>query len=150
MPKEFLMRGETVTSGEEVLNFSGIGIRKGYGVQMTEFKLWPAVPSNSVNLHAAVTAENVAANPVAVNFNNDGLIAVATFVSHSSTDHGSYSDSLVNDLYVITQDLRLSCRNLDTSSGINWQCRFREVKLSSSAQAVANYKQYTVYNTSLA
>ena len=148
MPKEFVMRGQIVSSGEETIQMAGLGSSKpGYGYQMTSFRIWPAVPSLAVNLHAAITAENVYANPVAVNFNNDGLIGVASYVSHSSTDHAGFSDSLVNDMYVITQNLLMSARDLDSSTAINWQMKFREVKLSPSAHAVANYKQFTVYNT---
>jgi len=149
MPKEFIIRGKTASSGEEVINMSGA--RTGYGHQLIEFTIWPAdaLEATRYEMFASLTAENVAGDPVNPNFNNAGLIGTAMFHSFANPQYTvPAGSSIINDLFVITQDLIFSCREAETGAAINWQMKFREVKLSSSAEAVANYKQYTIYNTS--
>ena len=147
MPKEFLMRGKTVSSGQEKLEF-GHQARPGYGYRMTEFALWPSdnLGTTAVELFAAVTSDNSAEDPINPNFNNDGLIAVAKFLF---SGNNPVAESIINDLFVITQDLILSCRDTGGSATpVNWQCRFEEIKLSAAAESVANYNQFSIYNTS--
>ena len=152
MPKEFIMRGSTASDTEDKLEFGGQA-RPGYGYRMTELQIYPSASIGSQNfeLMISITADNSAENPQNPDFNNDGLIAVAYLTGRSSDAHMQSSQiGVVNDLFVITQDLILKA--IDSYAGApmacNWQCRFEEVKLSSSAEAVANFKQYSIYNTS--
>jgi len=149
MPKEFIMRGQTaVGAPTEVLNISGY--RPGYGYVITEFQIYPStgIGTQAYEMAASITAATTAEAPDNPNFNNEGLIAT-TLISSLRHDADSTTRVLtvVNDLFVITQDLILMIHD-DHNQPVNWQVRFKEVKLSSSAEAVANYKQYTIYNTS--
>jgi len=149
MPKEFIIRGQTISGGTEVLNISGY--RPGYGYRLTEFDLFPgaAIGQSAVELMGTVTADSSQETATDPNFNNEGLIATA-YVSVQNSQYAGHVQSVVNDLFIITQDLILMVQdNISPASApINWQVRFKEVKLSASAEAVANFKQYTIYNTS--
>jgi len=146
MPKEFIMRGQTASGDTEILNMSGVS--DGYGYVLTQFDLFPAqaIGQSSTEMMATVTADNTAEVATDPNFNNAGLIATA-YTSIQNSQYAGHIQSVINDLFVITQDLILMAQD-NQSLPINWQIRFKEVKLSSSAEAVANYKQYTIYNTS--
>jgi len=147
MPKEFIMRGQTtVAAPTEVLNMTGH--KPGYGYTITEFQLYPStsVGSQIYEMTGSITAANTSEAPDNPNFNNDGLIATAFFINREQSQTG-YDLTVINDLFIITQDLILHIT--DTGSApVNWQVKFKEVKLSTSAEAVANFKQYTIYNTS--
>jgi len=149
MPKEFIIRGKTkIADPVEVLNMSGY--RPGYGYRLIEFQIFPSssIGDQPYEMMAAITAGNTAVSPQDPDFNDEGLIAT-TFVRASNSipypiDHGN---TIINDLFVITQDLLLQVHDTQ-STAVNWQVKFKEVKLSGPAEAVANYKQYTIYNTS--
>jgi len=149
MPKEFIMRGQTAMADPiEVLNMSGY--RPGYGYRLIAFEIFPSssIGGSAYEMMGAITAGNTAVSPQDPDFNDDGLIAT-TFVRADHTmgypiDHGN---TIINDLFVITQDLLLQVHDTQLNA-VNWQVRFKEVKLSAPAEAVANFKQYTIYNTS--
>jgi len=147
MNKEFVMRGQTASGVTEVLNFSGY--KPGYAYRMTEFTLWPSLVGQSAEQEMAgtVTAAKAAEDPQNPNFNNDGLIAVA-FGTIRNDLLLSGQTSVVNDTYVITQNLILSV--IDTKAGapapVNWQCRFESVKMNDAETAVTNYKQYQIFD----
>jgi hypothetical protein len=150
MPKEFLMRGKTISGGTEVLEF-GNQARPGYGYQLRELVLYPsaALGTDQHELVGSITASTVAVNPVEPDFNSDGLIATAYYQATANKDSSPGGYTVLNDLFVITQDLHLMVQDIGGNNHpINWQCRFDEVKLSGGAEAVANFKQYTIYNTS--
>ena len=141
------MRGKTASSGEEVINMTGY--RPGYGYQLIQFEVWPAttLQDTKYETFASLTADNTAGDPINPDFNNAGLIGTAMFQNFANPQYTTpASFSLINDLFVITQDLLFSCRETENGADINWQMKFREVKLSGPAEAVANYKQYTIYN----
>ena len=140
------MRGQTVSGETEVLNMSGVS--DGYGYVITQFDLFPsqAIGTSATEMMATITADNSAETATDPNFNNAGLIATA-YNSIQNSQYAGHIQSVINDLFVITQDLILMAQD-NQSLPINWQIKFKEVKLSSSAEAVANYKQYTIYNTS--
>jgi len=145
MNKEFVMRGQTASGGQEVLNFSGL--TPGYAYRMTEFTLYP-----STNIHGAtyeitgtVTAGKTAVAPTDPNFNNDGLIATSLIQDHHDSAYVPAGFFVVNDTFLITQDLILMVQDV-TGAPINWQCRFVAEKLSTSEEAVNNYKQFTISN----
>jgi len=146
MPEDLIMRGQTVSGGQETLNFGGR--TPGYGYQITELSIYPSLSlgTSNVELFASVTANDIGMDPLNVNFDSPGLIATSNY---STTYTGAYSSdraTVINDLFIITQDLILMTTDTEGGDPINWQCRFRKVKLSSSAEAVANFNQFTIYD----
>jgi len=145
MNKEFVMRGQTASAGEETLNFSGF--TPGIAYRLTEFKIYPStnVATTEFEGSGALTAAKVAEDPVNPNFNNEGLIGTAACLVSASSINPATVLSVINDTFLITQDLILSVR--DTSSNpVNWQCRFVAEKMSSNEEAVTNFRQYTISN----
>ena len=152
MPKELIMRGSTASGTNETINM-GSQPRPGYAYRLIEFEIYPStsIGSQAYELAATITAAASEENPSNPNFKNEGLIASALLFGSNGSNE-AYSEqraTVVNDLFYITQDLIISC--IDTFSGspmdVNWQCRFIEEKISGSAAAVANYKQYTIFNS---
>jgi len=148
MPKEFIIRGQTaIAAPTEVLNMTGY--RPGYGYRLTEFELYPStsIGASTWEMCASISATQNAIPPDSPNFNEDGLIATAFSDGINSVTNPHSRHTVINDLFVITQDLILMVA--DTySNPVNWHVRFKEVKLTGPAEAVANFKQYTIYNTS--
>jgi len=152
MRKTFVMRGKTASGLTEVLNFGKY--KQGYAYRMTEFQIWPSTGIGTTNqeLAATVTAAKTFEDPSNPNFNNDGLIAVAmktlTKGENSAVDAfvATNEASVVNDTYIITQNLILAV--IDTYAGspadVNWQCRFESVKMTGSEEAAVNYKQFAI------
>ena len=151
MRKEFVMRGQTASGTQEVLNF---GSKHGYAYKLTEFKIYPStnIGGQTCELSATLTAAKTyedASNP---NFNNEGLIGTGLFfLSQDSTAaNGIFStvESIVNDTFLITQNLILAV--VDNKAGspmaVNWQCRFKPVKLNETEQANANLRQFHVFD----
>jgi len=146
MKKEFVMRGKTASGSTEVLQFSGF--KAGMAYRMTEFNIYPStgIGTQAMELCASVTAAKTAESPNNPNFNNEGLIATAFFTNHDATAYAGFTNSVVNDTFLITQNLILAV--VDTNAGspmaVNWQCRFESVKMSGPQEAVTNYKQYLI------
>ena len=138
------MRGQTASGGTEVLNFGKY--KQGYAYKMTDFAIYPStgVGSNNDELAASVTAGKTAVDPTVPNFNDDGLIATALFKVYSSTAYAPNGLVVVNDTYVITQNLILMVQNTDSGTPVNWQCRFESVKMTGAEEAAVNYKQFTI------
>ena len=143
MNKEFVMRGQTASGETEVLNFSGY--KPGYAYRLTEFRLFPstAIHTNTYELVGTITAGKVAIAPTDPNFNDDALIASTLMSGHGNVAYPHNFDSIVNDTFLITQNLILMVQDTG-SEPINWQCRFVAEKMSGSEAAVANYRQYTI------
>jgi hypothetical protein len=144
MKQEFVMRGKTNSGETEVLNFSGH--KSGYGYKLTEFELYPstAIGSAGGELVGTITAGKTAVAPTDPDFSNEGLIGSAVFFI-AAGNLGPYADSVINDTFLITQNLILMVQN--TGGGnepVNWQCRFESVKMSGPEQAVTNYKQFLI------
>jgi len=147
MRKEFVMRGETASGLTEVLNFGKY--KAGYAYRMTEFQIYPSdnIGGATYELVAAVTAAKVAASPIYPSFNDPGLIAVAKETNNSNPAYASGGmHSIVNDTFLITQNLILSVQ--DTQAGspqpVNWQCRFESVKMTGPEEAATNFKQFSI------
>jgi len=142
---EFVMRGQTASGGTEVLNFAGN--TPGYAYRIIDFKLYPSVLNSDFECCGVVTAGKVAVDPLSPNFDDPGVIATGFMGTSASQPYPVKLQFLWNDLFYITQDLFLSV--IDTSASpnaINWQCKFEKVKLSSSAEAVTNFKQFTIFD----
>ena len=142
MPKEFVMRGRTATGGTETLNFGGN--KPGMAFKMTEFSLYPHIPNTSYEISGTVTAGKTAISPLDIDFRNEALIATAFISDHTAEENPVGTFNVINDTFLITQNLILMVETSVGSSPINWQCRFVEEKVSSTEKAVANYKQFTI------
>jgi len=152
MNKELIMRGQTASGETEILNFSGN--KPGYAYRLTEFVLYPS--TNITNISNAcvgsITAGKTAIDPLNVNYNDEGLIASSLYTDNSNASGGAATDfvnqtSVVNDLFLITQDLILMVFNANIAGDpVNWQCRFVAEKMNTSEEAVTNYKQFTISN----
>ena len=143
MNKEFVMRGQTASGQTEVLNFSGH--TPGFAYRITEFSLYPStgIGSAAYELVGSITAGKTAVAPTDPNFNDEGLIATAYANSNASPD-GDFR-AVINDTFLITQDLILMVQNAAAAgSPINWQYRFVGEKMNSNEEAVTNFKQYTI------
>jgi len=144
MRKTFVMRGQTASGQTEVLNFGKY--KQGYAYRMTDFQIYPStgIGSNNDELAGSVTAGKTAVDPTAPNFNNDGLIATAIFKLSHLVSNPTGGLSLIDDTYVITQNLILMVQNTDSGTPVNWQCRFESVKMTGAEEAAVNYKQYSI------
>ena len=89
-----------------------------------------------------VTAGKTAVTPTDPDFNNDGLIGTA-FYQFSSALDGDNKSTVVNDTYIITQNLILMVQE-GTGTPVNWQCRFESVKMTGAEEAAVNYKQFAI------
>jgi len=142
MKKDFVIRGQTASGKTEVLNFSGF--KPGMAYRITEFSLYPSELNSTKELSGSITAGKTAVSPTAsVDFRNEGLIAT-TFLAQESNQWYGITHSIVNDTFLITQNLILMVQTDTGSAPINWQCRFESVKMSGPQEAVTNYKQYLI------
>jgi len=145
MKKEFVIRGQTASGKTEVLNFSGY--KPGYAYRLVEFVLYPSTNIGGANAEicGTVTATKTAVAPTDPNFNLLGLIGTSFLGTHGDQSKPTDTISIVNDTFLITQNLILMVQE---SSGadtpINWQCRFKSVKMTGPEEAATNYKQYAI------
>lgn len=145
MPKEFIIRGYNTSGTNEKIHLSGH--KAGYGYRLKEFKLW-----GSTNLGATsqecwgILSRGAAMDPKIPDFSNDALVGVSVFMTHTSPAYPPQSLEVIDDLVILTQDLRIAVQDTSDSEAINWQLKFEEVKISSSAEAAANYQAYQVRN----
>jgi hypothetical protein len=144
MKDEFVMRGQTASGGTETLNFGGH--KDGYGFLLTEFVIYPSTGIGSGNFEgaASITAGKTAIAPTDPNFNDEGLLAVASLRMAASINTPTYPNSVINDTFVITQDLILMVIESESSTPVNWQCKFKPVKLDTAKQALTNYRQFMI------
>jgi hypothetical protein len=147
MKKDFVIRGQTASGETEILEFGGY--KENYAYIMTEFQIYPStgIGTTTCELAASVTAAKTAEDPENPNFNNEGLIAVSVLYNH----HNLLLDgpvTIVNDTFLITQNLILKV--VDTLAGtpmaVNWQCRFKAVKMTDAAAAVQNFRQFSIFD----
>jgi len=145
MNKEFVMRGKTASGSTEVLNFSGN--TPGYAYRLVEFKLSPATGLFAANYEIAgtITAGKTAVAPTEIDFSNEGLIASAQTVNAEAPHYPLSHLSIVNDTFLITQDLILMVQEAGNAP-VNWQCRFVAETMNTNEEAVTNFKQYTISN----
>jgi hypothetical protein len=145
MRKTFVMRGQTASGETEVLNFGKY--KQGYAYRMTDFRLFPSTGIGAANneMCGSVTAGKTAVAPTDPNFNNDGLIATAIFQASNNPAYPNTNVSIVNDTFVITQNLILMVQeSAAAGTPVNWQCRFESVKMTGPEEAVTNYKQFAI------
>jgi hypothetical protein len=147
--KEFIIRGLTADFKSEqdthTINFSG---HKGdYGFKLIEFTLYPStnILSQSIEVCGIITAGKTVLDPENPDFSDEGLIGSVLMKNDQAQNNAGYQQSIVNDLFVITQDIILSVT--DTyGNPINWQCKFMPIKLSSTEAALTNYRQFSIFD----
>jgi len=146
MRKTFVMRGKTASGGTEVLNFGKY--KQGYAYRMSEFKIFPSkgIGTQNAELSATITAAKTFEDPSNPSFSNDGLIATAIFRNGEAVNYVFGTDSVVNDTYIITQNLILAVVDNYPGApmGVNWQCRFESVKMTGPEEAAVNFKQFSI------
>jgi len=145
MRKEFVMRGQTASGETEVLNFGKY--KAGYAYKLTEFELYASTSIGTANaeMMATITAGKTAVAPTDPNFNDDGLIGTSKYVDSNDIRYPYQSTSIVNDTFMITQNLILMVQDTGGSSyPVNWQCRFESVKMTGPEEAAVNYKQFAI------
>ena len=144
MNKEFVMRGQTASGETETLNFSGY--KPGYAYRLVELEIYPSTGIGSANdeLTASITAGKTAVAPTDPNYNSEGLIGTAILFLGSGAGDPPLQHTVVNDTFLITQNLILMVQNTNAGTPVNWQCRFVAEKMSGPEEAVANYKQFTI------
>ena len=140
------MRGKTASGLTEVLQFGKY--KQGYAYKMTEFQIYPStgIGTAAYELTATVTASKTFEDPQNPNFNNDGLIGTALMTGHNNPAYSHEAVTIVNDTYIITQNLILAVNDSYVGSpmAVNWQCRFESVKMTGSEEAAVNYKQFSI------
>ena len=144
MKKEFVMRGKTASTEDEILNFSGY--KPGYAYKLVEFQIYPslAIGSSDNEMAAALTAGKTAVNPAEPDFDDEGLIGVTFLTKGNSINTPTIPVTIINDTFLITQNLIISVINTEAGTPVNWQCRFESVKMSGPEEAATNYKQYAI------
>ncbi len=140
------MRGQTPSGEEETLNFSGY--KPGHAYRLVEFVLYPttSLGSENIELSGSVTAAKTAMDPANPDFNSEGLIATALLDLRSNNPYSSFASSVVNDTFLVTQNLLLKVFDADGGGPVNWQCRFVAEKMTKAEEAVTNYKQFTIFD----
>ena len=130
----------------EVLNFGKY--KQGTAYRITELSLYPGTNIGSTNneLLATITAGKTAITPTDPDFNNEALIGVAQYRDNSNdANQNMPSSSVLNDTYMITQNLILMVQDTaGSSNAVNWQCRFESVKMTGAEEAAVNYKQFAI------
>jgi len=149
MNKTFVMRGQVAdfrgAGAFETLNFSGF--TPGIAYRLVEFRVWPSNGTNTNDeIDASITAAKTPADPSTPDYRQEGLIGTACWENNSSEQYGPNFASLVNDTFMITQDLLLTANDYQGSSPINFHCKFVGEKMSSNEEAVTNFRQYTISN----
>jgi len=145
--KEFVMRGQTASGLTHTINFSG---HKGdYGFRLIEFSIYPSsgIGSTEVELSASITAGKNAVDPTVPNFDDEGLIGTALWNNYYTTAYlPGPGHVVINDTFLITQDIILMVQDTTSETPINWQCKFFPVKLSSTEAALTNYRQFSIFD----
>jgi len=147
MKKEFVMRGQTESGEQEILNFSGY--KPGYAYRLVEFELYPSSGIGSTSFEACgiINAGKTTDAPTDPNFQDEGTIAVTTHNRSTSPQDGPFYSSVINDTFLITQNLILMVVNSGSgNTPVNWQCRFVAVKMTGPEEAATNFKQFTIFD----
>jgi len=146
MKKDFVIRGQTASGETEILEFGGY--KEGYAYRLTEFEIYPStgIGSNNDEMAASISAGKTAVDPTVPNFNNEGLIATAFASQYSSPAYPPGDRSIINDTFLITQNLLLKVQNTDSGTPVNWQCRFVSEKMTDAAAAVTNFRQFSIFD----
>jgi len=144
--QEFVMQGQTASGTTEVLNF---GSKHGYAFRLIGFHLWgsTALGTGKFEGYGTITAGKTAVTPTDPDFSNQGLIGVSSLQDHQDDAYGPTEGFVINDTYLITQNIILMVQDTGGSDyPVNWQCRFKPVKMSETEMANANLRQFHVFD----
>ena len=83
-------------------------------------------------------------DPDNIDFKDDGLIGTSMVSYNTTALDGQIIHHVINETFLITQNLLLMVKSLNSGEPINWQCKFETVKMSGPEEAVTNYKQYLI------
>jgi hypothetical protein len=146
MKKDFVIRGQTASGETEILEFGGY--KEGYAYRLVEFQLFPSASlgSNNVNLLGSITAGKAAVDPQNPSFLDEGLIATYLASPDTGGDRPTDLVVIINDTFLITQNLILMVVDTDGGDPINWQCRFVSEKMTDAQAAVTNFKQFSIFD----
>ena len=146
MPKkEFVLRGKTASGpGTETISLGGLA--DGYAFQLIAFELWPStnLGGQGASCWGALTRSSSPEDPINPDFSDDALIATASARDRLAQSYGIQPVSVINDLVLLTQDLTLSIHETQNNTPVNWQLKFKKVKVTAAAEAVANYNAFAV------
>ena len=84
--------------------------------------------------------------PNDIDFSNQALIAVSMVSYNTTALDGQIIHSIIDDTFMVTQDLKLMVSNPHNSEPVNWQCRFKPVKMTETEMANANLRQFHVFD----
>ena len=148
MRKEFVMRGQTKSTlglNTDILNFSGF--KPGIAYKLVDLQIYHStnIGQSSYEMCISITAGKTAVDPESPNFNDEWLIATGLIRANSADAYPHTSAYVINDTFLITQNLILQVRDTAGSNyPVNWQCKFEAVKMSGSEEEVTNYKQFAI------
>ena len=151
MAEEIIMRGNfTAAQGYANKKLSFTGLKPGFAYNLIEFQLYPStsIGAQSAEMAGCISCGGNNIDAANIDFNLDEIIATCAFWANGSVPNNPTNYSVINDLFIITQDLNINTFD-SQATNVNWQVKFKEVKLSASAEAVANINQYAIYNTEL-
>lgn len=144
MPRdEFVMRGQTANGQTEILNF---GSKDGYVFKLLEFSLYASTPSGGETLVGTISAGKTALDPDNVDFRNEGLIATSMVSYNTTALDGQIIHQVINDTFMITHDVHLMVKSLNSGEPINWQCKFKPMKISDVEMANAQLRQFHIFD----
>jgi len=149
MKKEFVMRGQTASGSTEVLEFGGRQKEnKNMAYRIIEFVISPSVMNTDFEGCGIITAGKTALDPVNPNFSQESVIASGFMGTSASQPYPTKIQFVINDTFMITQNLLLTVQDTNTASQIpiNWQCRFEAVKMTDAETAATNFRQYTIFD----
>jgi len=151
MKKDFVMRGQTASGGQEILEFGArTKENKNMAYRLTEFTLYPStgIGSQTCELVGSITAGKTAVAPSDPDFSDDALLGVAQYRDNANDIYqNTPSSGVVDDTFKITQNLILMVQDVGGNNlPVNWHCRFEAVKMTDSETAATNYKQFTIFD----
>ena len=148
MKKEFVIRGKTAKGLTEVLNFGGMQKEnKNMAYRIIEFILYPSlnIGNADAEMTGIISAGKTPMDPDNPDFSDEACIATTLFVDDAADHYPASSHTVLNDTFMITQDLLLTVSNTEASD-INWQCRFESVKMTDAETAATNFKQFSMFD----
>ena len=148
MAEEIIMRGNfTASKGTAANKLSFTGVKEGFAYNIIEFQLFPSISigAQSAEMAGVISCAGNSHDASNINFNLDEIIATSAFSANGSVPNNPTNYSVINNLYAITQDLIINTFD-SQNQNVNWQVKFKKIKLSGPAQAAANYKQYSIQN----
>jgi len=147
--KEFIQMGKvgSTTNTADKFQVRLAGIADGYGFKLLEFRIWGAKaldgPAATESWGILTRDSTLSPDPLNPDFSNKAFLGVASFILDPDSTPTLATNSLVNDNDILTQDIYGFCAN--TAHYLtNWFLRFETVKLSTSAEAVANYNAFSI------